>query len=92
MWHLLQINSKEGYLTKLGFHFKVGGALIFYSLVGLQSGLLLQNWKKRWFVLYKSELKYFNCAGDKDPLKVINLEDVMSVDRDDSAGKSNCFR
>ncbi len=43
-------------------------------------------------MLYKSELKYFNCAGDKDPLKVINLEDVTNIDRDNTAGKSNCFR
>ncbi len=51
-----------------------------------------QNWKKRWFVLYRNELKYFNSSSDKEPLKVINLEDVYCVDRDDSTCKSNCMR
>lgn len=53
---------------------------------------VVQNWKKRWFVLYRNELKYFNNLGDKEPLKIINLEDVMRVDRDDSTGKPNCLR
>lgn len=66
------INSKEGYLTKMGFHRK--------------------NWKKRWFVLYRNEFKYFSYCGDKEPLRVINLDEVTSIDRDDSTGKNNCFR
>lgn len=53
---------------------------------------LLQNWKKRWFVLYRNELKYFASPGDKEPLRAINLEDVTGIDRDDTAGKCNCFR
>lgn len=66
------INSKEGYLTKMGFHRK--------------------NWKKRWFVLYKNELKYFCYPGDKEALRVINLDEVTGIDRDDSVGKACCFR
>ena len=53
---------------------------------------LVQNWKRRWFVLYRNELKYFNSKDDKEPIKTINLEDVTSVSRDDSTGKSHCFR
>ena len=53
----------------------------------------LQNWKKRWFVLYRNELKYFNSSADKEPLKTINLADVERVERDDgSIGKLNCLR
>ena len=53
---------------------------------------LMQNWKRRWFVLYRNELKYFNNKDDKEPIKTINIEDVTSVSRDDSTGKSHCFR
>ena len=52
----------------------------------------LQNWKRRWFVLYRNELKYFNNKEDKEPIKTINLEDAVSVTRDDTSGKSHCFR
>ena len=51
-----------------------------------------QNWKKRWFVLYRNELKYFNNCGDKEPLKTINLADLEQVERDGSTGKSNCLK
>ena len=53
---------------------------------------LMQNWKRRWFVLYRNELKYFNNKDDKEPIKTINIEYVTSVSRDDSTGKSHCFR
>ena len=54
--------------------------------------MFVQNWKRRWFVLYRNELKYFNNKDDKDPIKTINLEDATSATRDDSCGKSHCFR
>ncbi len=53
---------------------------------------LLQNWKKRWFVLYRNELKYFASQGSKDPLRVIHLNDVTAVERDESLGKNYCFK
>lgn len=68
----LSINSKEGFLTKLGFHRK--------------------NWKRRWFVLYRNELKYYNSEGDTVPLRVIQLEDTSHIERDQTAGKNFCFR
>ncbi len=51
-----------------------------------------QNWKKRWFVLYRNELKYFSGQDSKDPLKVIDLHEVTAVERDDSIGKNYCFK
>ena len=54
--------------------------------------ITFQNWKRRWFVLYRNELKYFNSKDDKEPIKIINLEDASAVSRDDSTGKSHCFR
>ncbi len=52
----------------------------------------LQNWKKRWFVLYKNELKYYNTREDSQPLKVIRLEEASAVERDDLTGQSFSFR
>ncbi len=51
-----------------------------------------QNWKKRWFVLYQDELKYFTHYGDKEPLKTIKLADVEQVEMDGSIGKPNCLK
>ena len=51
----LQIASKEGYLTKLGYHRKVYCSLCFEVYLKCS----LQNWRTRWFVLYKNELRYF---------------------------------
>ena len=53
---------------------------------------LPQNWKKRWFVLYRNELKYFSSQGSKEPLKVIDLNDVTAAERDESLGKNYCFK
>ena len=52
----------------------------------------LKNWKRRWFVLYRNELKYFSTRGDTQPLRIIKLEDATSAERDESAGKPFCFR
>ncbi|PFX14637.1 dual adapter for phosphotyrosine and 3-phosphotyrosine and 3-phosphoinositide-like isoform X2 [Stylophora pistillata] len=52
----------------------------------------VKNWKTRWFVLLKNELKYFKTKGDREPIKTIDLEDCQEVARDDSLGKGNCFR
>ncbi len=80
-------------MTKMGFHRKVGVIEILISVpLFIFCFLCVQNWKKRWFVLYRNEFKYFSYCGDKEPLRVINLDEVTSIDRDDSTGKNNCFR
>eukprot|EP00794_Sanderia_malayensis_P012324 gene12324-13597_t len=68
----LSINSKEGYLTKLGARVK--------------------NWKARWFVLVKNELKYFKTKGDRDPIRILDLTKCHGVEEDDESGKTNCFK
>eukprot|EP00112_Aurelia_sp_Birch-Aquarium-sp1_P012479 Seg2624.5 transcript_id=Seg2624.5/GoldUCD/mRNA.D3Y31 product="Dual adapter for phosphotyrosine and 3-phosphotyrosine and 3-phosphoinositide" protein_id=Seg2624.5/GoldUCD/D3Y31 len=68
----LSINSKEGYLTKLGGKVK--------------------NWKARWFVLVKTELKYYKTKGDKDPIRTLDLTKCQGIEEDDTVGKSNCFK
>ena len=65
------INSKEGYLVKLGYHRK--------------------NWKRRWFVLFKNELKYYDNEDGTTPLRTINLCEASKVEKD-PAGKEFCFR
>ena len=42
--------------------------------------------------MYRNELKYFSTQDSKEPLKVINLQDVTAVERDESIGKSYCFK
>jgi len=37
-------------------------------------------------------LKYYNARGEVEPLRIINLEDATSVERDETAGKPFCFR
>eukprot|EP00731_Ephydatia_muelleri_P004117 Em0002g293a len=67
------LNSKEGYLVKLGFHRK--------------------NWKRRWFVLFKNELKYYeneDLTPRSTPLRVINLCEASKVEKDPT--KEFCFR
>lgn len=64
------INSKEGYLIKLGLHRK--------------------NWKKRWFVLFKNELRYYENEESNSPLRVINLFEASTVEKDPT--KEFCFR
>jgi len=56
------------------------------------SSLSEQNWRTRWFVLYKNELSYYKSREEKVALKTINLTDVMDVMADDSQGKQNCFK
>jgi len=67
----LSINSKEGYLTKLGGTIK--------------------NWKARWFVLVKNELKYYKTKGDTAPIRTLDLTKCTGVEEDQTCGKSNCF-
>jgi len=64
--------SKEGYLTKQGYHVK--------------------NWKTRWFVLLKNELKYFRERSDKEPIKVLDLGDCEGCTVNTELNKENCFK
>ncbi|XP_065063633.1 dual adapter for phosphotyrosine and 3-phosphotyrosine and 3-phosphoinositide-like [Rhopilema esculentum] len=68
----LSINSKEGYLTKLGGRVK--------------------NWKARWFVLVKNELRYYRTKGDETPIRTLDLSKCEGIKEDSSSGKANCFQ
>ncbi|XP_028513322.1 dual adapter for phosphotyrosine and 3-phosphotyrosine and 3-phosphoinositide [Exaiptasia diaphana] len=55
-------------------------------------GHIQSNWKTRWFVLFRHELKYYKSKGDKEPIRVLDLENCHEVAKEDSVGKANCFR
>ncbi|XP_031563612.1 dual adapter for phosphotyrosine and 3-phosphotyrosine and 3-phosphoinositide-like isoform X2 [Actinia tenebrosa] len=75
-------NSAEGHVhsfaSKEGYLTKLGGTI--------------KNWKTRWFVLIKNELKYYKSKGDKEPIRSLDLEECHEVAKEDSVGKANCFR
>ena len=43
-------------------------------------------------MLYRRELKYFKTHEDNSPLRVISLDDVSGIDRDETAGRPFCIR
>ena len=47
-----------------------------------------RNWLRRWFVLFRDELRYFKKQGDKRPIRIIQLSDVIAISEDRSLGKS----
>jgi len=64
--------------SKEGFMTKMGG--------------LVKNWKVRWFVLRKNELKYFKLQTDPDPIRVLDLKDCTECSVDTTAQRPYCFR
>ena len=55
-------------------------------------GKNVKNWKTRWFVLYKNELRYYKTRTDKTPIRVIDLKTCSDIAPDPRQEKSNCFR
>lgn len=55
-------------------------------------GKTVKNWKTRWFVLYKNELRYYKTRNEKQPIRVIDLGLCSEVAVDSSQDKANCFR
>ncbi|XP_032229589.1 dual adapter for phosphotyrosine and 3-phosphotyrosine and 3-phosphoinositide isoform X2 [Nematostella vectensis] len=68
----------QSFGSKEGYLTKLGGTV--------------KNWRTRWFVLIKNELRYYKTKGDREPIKVLDLEACYEVAKDDSQNKANCFR
>lgn len=64
--------------TKEGFLVKRGG--------------IHKNWKKRWFAIQKSELKYFDNRKSLKPIKSLDLKEAIEVAEDYCDNRKNCFR
>ncbi|ESO05172.1 hypothetical protein HELRODRAFT_77791 [Helobdella robusta] len=63
--------------TKEGFLTKLGG--------------VIKNWKCRWCVLNRLELKYYKQRQDGEPLRTIDLRDCLYCTVDTTQKHSNCF-
>lgn len=57
-----------------------------------KQGGFIKNWKTRWFVLQKSNLKYYRLRSDTHPIRDIDLRDCTECVMDYSLGQENCFR
>ncbi|XP_023930209.1 dual adapter for phosphotyrosine and 3-phosphotyrosine and 3-phosphoinositide-like isoform X2 [Lingula anatina] len=57
-----------------------------------KQGDIFKSWKTRWFVLRKTDLKYFKDSTDKQPIRSLDLMECKECEKDDTKGKSNCFR
>nr|XP_032825092.1 dual adapter for phosphotyrosine and 3-phosphotyrosine and 3-phosphoinositide-like isoform X2 [Petromyzon marinus] len=67
-----------------------------YSLAGksgymVKQGGRVKSWKKRWFVLERNELKYYNNREDTKPIDTLLISRCSKVQQDISQNKSNCF-
>lgn len=57
-----------------------------------KQGGMVKNWKARWFVLCKSELKYYKTKMDEQPIRTLDLDKCFGVEEDFECGKENTFR
>ncbi|CAN0142974.1 unnamed protein product [Lampetra planeri] len=58
----------------------------------VKQGGRVKSWKKRWFVLERNELKYYNNQADDKPIDTLRLSRCSKVEQDISQNKGNCFR
>jgi len=57
-----------------------------------KQGGRVKNWKARWFVLYKNELKYYKTKGDPSPIKQLDLNKCTAIEEDFTTGRPYSFR
>ena len=55
-------------------------------------GFFRKSWSKRWFVVFKNEVRYYKKRGDKQPIRVIDLNDATEVAEEKVQGRSFCFK
>lgn len=54
-------------------------------------GGVRKNWKERWFVLVRHELKYYAEKGKTECIKSLDLTCCEGVDYASDVGKNHCF-
>ena len=55
-------------------------------------GFFRKSWSKRWFVVFKNEVRYYKKRGDKQPIRVIDLNDASEVTKENIQGRWFCFK
>lgn len=55
-------------------------------------GFFRKSWSKRWFVVFKNEVRYYKKRGDKQPIRVIDLNDASEVAKEQIHGRCFCFK
>ncbi|KAM8939415.1 dual adapter for phosphotyrosine and 3-phosphotyrosine and 3-phosphoinositide [Pelodytes ibericus] len=56
-----------------------------------KQGGRVKNWKTRWFILQRNELKYFKDQISPEPIRTLDLTECSAVQFDYSQEKVNCF-
>ncbi|XP_063314671.1 dual adapter for phosphotyrosine and 3-phosphotyrosine and 3-phosphoinositide isoform X2 [Pelobates fuscus] len=56
-----------------------------------KQGGRVKNWKTRWFILSRNELKYFKDQLSPEPIRTLDLSECSAVQFDYSQEKVNCF-
>ncbi|KAG8454166.1 hypothetical protein GDO86_000707, partial [Hymenochirus boettgeri] len=56
-----------------------------------KQGGRVKNWKTRWFILSRNELKYFKDQLSTEAIKTLDLTECSAVQFDYSQEKVNCF-
>lgn len=57
-----------------------------------KQGGFVKNWKRRYFVLWRYELRYFRRESDGSPVRTLDLRQCTECCPDYSKGQPNCFR
>ncbi|XP_074648318.1 dual adapter for phosphotyrosine and 3-phosphotyrosine and 3-phosphoinositide-like isoform X2 [Tubulanus polymorphus] len=82
-----QYGNKSNDWDRSGLNFAVASKEGYLT----KQGGIVKNWKTRWFVLQKNELKYYREKADKEPVKVLDLTECMACNVDHTQEKTNCF-
>ncbi|XP_075057331.1 dual adapter for phosphotyrosine and 3-phosphotyrosine and 3-phosphoinositide [Mixophyes fleayi] len=56
-----------------------------------KQGGRVKNWKTRWFILTRNELKYYKDRLAAEPIKTLDLTECSAVQFDYSQERVNCF-
>ncbi|XP_073691203.1 dual adapter for phosphotyrosine and 3-phosphotyrosine and 3-phosphoinositide [Garra rufa] len=57
----------------------------------VKQGAFIKNWKQRWFILNRNELKYFKDKMVVEPIRTLDLTECSAVQFDYSQERVNCF-
>ena len=50
-------------------------------------GAIRRSWQRRWFVMFKNEIRYYKRKDDVRPIRIINLEDASEISEADISGR-----